>query len=111
MKIAALILGIIGGLFGLILGLGAYGLAAIADHGGVGLLIMALPVACLVGAGLAISKPTVGGALMLGSALMLAWILGVNGVTAIPLILSGLGGILGLWAGLAAPASTTAANV
>lgn len=104
MATGALVLGIIGGLFGLLVGLFGYGLGAIAGAGGSSgaslfqLISIAIPIACLVGGGMAKANPAVGGGLMLLSAVGMLWLFGFNFFTAIPIVLSALGGTLALLA-------------
>src|ERR1700674_346519 len=94
MLIGALILGILGGLFGLLIGLAGYTLGGIAGSGGVQALSMAIPIASLVGGGMAKEKPTIAGGLMVVSAIGMFFIFGFNFFTAIPLVLSAVGGLL-----------------
>lgn len=102
MQVAALVLGIIGGLFGLLIGLFGYGLGGLARASGAGgagafqLVSMALPIAGLAGAGMAMVNPVPAGALMLLSALGMLALFGFNFFTAIPCLLIGLGGTLAL---------------
>ena len=104
MNIAAMILGILGGLAGLTLsGLGA-GLASFGGHSAAlgGLLLFAMPIASIVGGGIALRHPGFGGILMLLS--VLGWgALGstagsvLNFITMPPMVLSGIGFILTLF--------------
>jgi hypothetical protein len=105
MLIGALILGILGGIFGLGIGLFGYGLGAIAGATEASdgarlfqIVSIAIPMASIVGGGIAIAKPLVGGALMLISAVGMFFVFGFNFFTFIPLVLSGLGGGLALLA-------------
>jgi hypothetical protein len=101
MKTGALVLGIIGGLVALIYGLVGYGLGSLADAGqagagaGVKLLSIGLPVAGLVGAGMVKAKPVIGAALMAIAAIGFLLILGFNFFSLIPVVLLGLGALLG----------------
>lgn len=103
MKTGALILGIIGGLVALLYGLIGYGLGSIVGAGDSGsgivlqILSVGLPVAALVGAGMVMSKPIIGAALMGIAALVLILILGFNFFSLIPVILLGLGALLGFF--------------
>jgi hypothetical protein len=109
MAIAALILGIVGGLLGLLLAVFGYGLAAIAGAAGASgaglfkFLVIVIPVASLVGGGMAIAKPLIGGILMLISAVLVLALFGFNFFTFLSVVLSGVGGILALIASQSAP--------
>jgi hypothetical protein len=97
-------LGIIGGLVALLYGLIGYGLGSLADVGeagaGAGLKIVSLglPIAALVGAGMVMAKPIIGAALMGIAAVGLVLILGFNFFSLIPVVLIGLGALLGFLA-------------
>ena len=99
---AALILGILGGLFGLLIGLFGYAVGGIAGAGGQAgaglfqLVSIAIPIACLVGGGMAKSNAMIAGILMLLSAVGMLLVFGFNFFTAIPLVLSAVGGIIAL---------------
>jgi hypothetical protein len=99
MKTGALVLGIIGGLVALLYGLLGYGLGSLAGGAaGAGLLKLlsiALPVAALIGAGMVKAKPVIGAALMAIGALGFVLILGFNFFSLIPVVLLGLGALLG----------------
>ena len=103
MKTGALVLGIIGGLIALIYGLVGYGIGSFfgaigADQQGTSmakLVSIALPVAALIGAGMVKAKPVIGAALMAVGAIGFVLILGFNFFTLIPVVLLGLGAILG----------------
>ncbi|MBK3660379.1 hypothetical protein JJE66_03815 [Bradyrhizobium diazoefficiens] len=112
MRLAALLLGIFGGLSGL--SLAVYGHVAVAIVGGLGgmptgqqdaakLLLYGLPIASFVGAGLAFSQAGLSALLLLGSAA--GWYIiganfgyGFNVVTATTMILDGLAGLLAIGA-------------
>jgi hypothetical protein len=102
MQVAALILGIIGGLFALLVGLWGYGIGGIASATGEGsggiyqIVSMAIPIAALVGAGVSLTSPIPAGVLLLGSAVGIVAMFGFNFFTAIPCVLTGLGGVLAL---------------
>jgi hypothetical protein len=96
MLIGALILGLLRGIFGLLIGLFGYTIGGIAGAGGLQILSMAVPIASIVGGGMAKAKPVIGGGLMLLSAIGMFLIFGFNFFTAIPLILSAVGGALAL---------------
>jgi SSS family solute:Na+ symporter len=99
---AALIFGVLGGLFGLLIGVFGYfveGIAAAGGQNGAGLfqlISMAIPIASLVGGGMAKSDAVVAGILMLLSAVGMLLVFGFNFFTAIPLVLSGVGGMMAL---------------
>ena len=100
MPVAAMILGILGGFFGLMIGLFGYTVGGIAGAGGAAnagmfqAVSMAIPIAGLVGGGMAKASPQIAGGLMLISAIGMFAIFGFNFFTAIPLILTALGGVL-----------------
>ncbi len=102
MKTGALVLGIIGGLIALIYGFVGYGLGSLgsaAEAEGAGLvklLSIALPVVALIGAGIIKAKPAIGAALMAIGAIGFVLILGFNFFSLIPVVLLGLGALLGL---------------
>jgi hypothetical protein len=100
MKTGALVLGIIGGLVALLYGLIGYGLGSLAEGAveGAGLLRLlsiALPVAALSGAGMVKAKPIIGAVLMAIAAIGFVLILGFNFFSLIPVVLLGLGALLG----------------
>lgn len=101
MKSGALVLGIIGGLVALLYGLIGYGLGSLADVGeagsgmGMKLLSIGLPIAGLFGAGIVKAKPIIGAALMAIAAVGFVWVLGFNFFSLIPVLLLGLGALLG----------------
>lgn len=101
MKVGALILGIIGGLVALLYGLIGYGLGSVADVGqtgagsGLKILSLGLPIAALVGAGMVMAKPVIGAVLMGIASVVLVLVLGFNFFSLIPVVLLGLGALLG----------------
>ena len=101
MKVGSLVLGIIGGLIALIFGLFGYGIGSLADVGEAGagatlkILSLGLPIAALIGAGIVITKPIIGAALMGLAAVGLVLILGFNFFSLLPVVLLGLGALLG----------------
>ena len=101
MRTGALVLGIIGGVIALLYGLVGYGLADLGsavEGEGAGLLrftSIALPVAALTGAGMVKSKPGIGAALMAIVAVSFVAILGFNFFSLMPVVLLGLGALLG----------------
>lgn len=101
MKTGALVLGIIGGLIALIYGLVGYGIGSLGSavgvegSGMVKLVSIALPIAALIGAGMVKAKPLIGAALMAIGAIGFVLILGFNFFSLIPVVLLGLGALLG----------------
>jgi hypothetical protein len=101
MKTGALVLGIIGGLIALIYGLVGYGVGSLGSAAGaegsgmVKLVSIALPIAALIGAGMVQAKPVIGAALMAIGAIGFVLILGFNFFSLIPVVLLGLGALLG----------------
>lgn len=101
MKTGALVLGIIGGLIALIYGLVGYGLGSLGSAVGaegsglVKLVSIALPIAALIGAGMVKTKPVIGATLMAIGAIGFVLILGFNFFSLIPVVLLGLGALLG----------------
>ncbi len=109
---AALIFGILGGLFGLFIGLFGYAVGGIVGAGGqsgAGLfqfISIAIPIAGLVGGGMAKSNAIVAGVLMVLCAVGMLLVFGFNFFTAIPVVLSGIGGALALVSASDAKATT-----
>lgn len=97
MRIAALILGLIGGLILLLYGLVGYGLATLGSLGDYQILSVVIPLACLAGAGIAMVNAPLGGAMLAASAAGTVWILGFNIVTVFPVALAGLGAAMAFW--------------
>ena len=101
MKTGAMVLGIIGGLIALIYGLVGYGIGSLGSavgaegSGMVKLVSIALPIAALIGAGMVKAKPVIGAALMAIGAIGFVLILGFNFFSLIPVVLLGLGALLG----------------
>ena len=96
MKVGALILGILGGLVSLSIGFIGYGLGSMTSGGGgLQFFSIALPIVALIGAGIVMSKPVVGAGLMAAAAVGLILVLGFNFFSLIPVILLGLGALLG----------------
>ncbi|WP_028492517.1 hypothetical protein [Thioalkalivibrio sp. ALE19] len=101
MKTGALVLGIIGGLIALIYGLVGYGIGSLGSAAGaegsgmVTLVSIALLIAALIGAGMVKAKPVIGAALMAIGAIGFVLILGFNFFSLIPVVLLGLGALLG----------------
>ncbi len=94
MLIGALVLGILGGLFGLLIGLAGYTLGGIAGSGGLQAVSMAIPIVSIIGGAMAKTKPMVAGSLMVLSSIGMFSVFGFNFFTAIPLVLSAAGGLL-----------------
>lgn len=101
MKVGALVLGILGGLVALLYGLMGYGIGSIADAGkaGTGMELKALslgvPIIALIGAGMVITKPIIGASLQALAAVGLMLVLGFNFFSLIPVVLLGVGALLG----------------
>jgi len=95
MKVGALILGIFGGLWALTYGLIGYGIGSLASSEALKLLSIGIPIAALVGAGMVIAKPVIGAALMAIAAIAFVWIMGFNFFSFIPVVLLGVGALLG----------------
>jgi hypothetical protein len=101
MKTGAFVLGILGGLVALLYGLFGYALGSLADLGeagagtGVKVLSIGLPVVALVGAGMIKAKPIIGAILMAIAAIGFLAIIGFNFFSLIPVVLLGLGALLG----------------
>jgi hypothetical protein len=114
MAIAALILGILGGLFGLMLALFGYGMASIAGAVGIGgaaffkLIMIIIPIAAIVGGALSIAKPLIAGILMLVSAVLVLLVFGFNGFTFLSVLLTGIGGVLAIVASQNSPQQSAA---
>ena len=112
MSTAALILGLLGGLFGLVVeffGYAAGGIVGAASSTSLvlyQLVSMAIPIASLVGGGLAKVNAFAAGALMLLSAVGMLLLFGFDFFTALSLVLSGIGAVLAL---LSAKEATTKA--
>ncbi len=111
MRNAALILGIIGGVVGMIVGFFSYGYTEFVDWFGnevpdvleqvdnVGLIrFMALfaPLLAIAGGAMAKSRAMIGGALMLLSAAGMYYAFRFNAFTMFPIAMCGLGGVLAL---------------
>ena len=102
MRIGALILGILGGLIALGYGQIGYGLGSLAGLLGQGevegflkVLSVGLPVVALAGAGIVMARPAIGAILMAIAAVGFILSLGFNFFTLIPVVLLGLGAMLG----------------
>lgn len=95
MKVGALVLGIIGGLVALLYGLVGYGVGSLAGGTGLKLVSIGLPIAALIGAGMVMAKPMIGSCLMAIASVGFILILGFNFFSLIPVVLLGLGALLG----------------
>lgn len=101
MRVGALIFGILGGLIALSYGLLGYGLGSLADAGqsgagsGMKLISLGIPIGALLGAGMVIAAPVFGASLMAIAAVSLVLILGFNIFSLVPVVLLGLGALLG----------------
>lgn len=113
MRNAALVLGIIGGLLGMVVGFFSWGYTeAIARFGeipdlaeqveNIGLIrtaALAAPVLALAGGAMAKMRALWGGAMLIVSAGLFVYAFGFNVFTMFPIVLTGLGGLLALGAG------------
>ncbi len=112
MRNAALVLGIIAGIWGMLVGFFGYGytefiawfgevpnLAEQVDHPGrVRLLGLLAPVLAIAGGAMARSQARAGGIMLIVSAAGMHWAFGFNVFTMFPITLAGLGGVLALLA-------------
>ncbi len=110
MRNAALVLGIIAGLWGMLVGFFGYGytefidwfgevpdLAEQVDHPGrIRLLSLIAPVLAIAGGAMARSQALVGGGLLILSALGMYWAFGYGVFTMFPIAMAGLGGLLAI---------------
>ncbi len=102
MRIGALVIGLLGALASVLYGLLGYGLACFAESGypasatGVKVLSIAVPIMALLGAGMVLSRPLLGGLLMGAASLIFVVLLGFNAFSLIPVVLLGCGALLGL---------------
>jgi len=113
MRNAALVLGIIAGIVGMIVGFFSYGYTAAVEHYGeidglaeqvtnVGLIRVAsvlAPMLALAGGAMARARALWGGILLLISAAGMYYAFGFNVFTMFPICFAGLGGVLALAAG------------
>lgn len=103
MKMASMILGILAGLGLLGWGLIGYSVGALGSMAGdvttggfIKFVSIVVPIAVLVGAGIVMKKPLIGGALMAGGALIVLFMVGMNIVgeyIAIPALIAGILGL------------------
>ncbi len=110
MRNAALVLGIIAGIWGMLVGFVGYGytefivwfgevpdLAEQVDHPGrVRALGLLAPVLAIAGGAMARSVAMIGGVLLAASAAGMYWAFGFNAFTMFPIAMAGLGGLLAL---------------
>lgn len=114
MRNAALVLGLIGGIVGMIVGFFGYGWAEFGswfvENTGVGadqigtpeeqqeakIVSLAAPILGIAGGAMARSQPLVGAVLMLASAYGMYWGFGFGVFTMFPIAMCALGGLLGL---------------
>ncbi len=108
MNTAGMVLGIIGGLIALLVGAFGYGLssmgasvsASVGYHEGSALMMvyqfasLALPIAALVGSGVAVRAPAVGGVIMAASAIGIVFVFGFGFFSTVPVVLLGVGALL-----------------
>ncbi len=103
MRSAAMVLGIVGGIFGLLFGAACFTFGSLGAELGVegsGLFMLSsvgFPVAGLVGAVVVKRKPATGGLLMLLGAIGFTWLVGLNFLSLVPGIPLALGGALGFY--------------
>jgi len=107
MKVAALILGIIGGLIALTFGFLGFGLGAMANAanaggGGLKVVSIAVPVVALIGAGFVMAMPVLGALMMGGAAIAFIAILGFGTFTMVPVVILGIAALLGFMASMEA---------
>ena len=110
MRNAALILGIIGGLLGMMVGLFSYGYTELIDTYGewsdvaeqvdnvsrVRAMALIAPILALAGGAMARARGLIGGGLMLASTLGMYWGFVFNVFTMFPIAMTGLGGVLAI---------------
>ncbi len=123
MRNAALILGVIGGIVGMVVGFFAYGFAALAEvweaffraaeELGAGrvvsdpqtskLIALGAPIAAIVGGAMAPSRPAIASLLLVFSALGTYWGFDFNVFTMFPIAMSAVAGLLALGGALTPP--------
>lgn len=109
MRNAALVLGIIGGLLGMMIGFFSYGWTELVAayeidttferEQAVRLVSVISPVLALAGGAMAKARALWGGALLLVSTAGMLYAFGFNAFTMFPIVLTGLAGVLGIAAG------------
>jgi len=112
MRNAALILGIIGGIIGMIVGFFGYGYTEVIDRFGaipdiaeqvdnvarIRAIALLAPILAIAGGGMARAQAFPGGLLMLASSVGMYWGFGFNAFTMFPIAMTGLGGLLAVLA-------------
>lgn len=110
MRNAALVLGIIAGIWGMVVGFFGYGYTEFIDRFGeipdlaeqvnhpdrIRALSLLAPLLAIAGGAMARSVAQIGGALLLASAAAMYWAFGWGVFTMFPIAMAGLGGILAL---------------
>ena len=106
MRNAALMLGVIGGIIGMIVGFFSYGFTELAEAldvieqvdnvGRVRAVSLLSPILAIAGGGMARARPLAAGALLLVSAAGMYWGFGFNFATMFPIAMVGAGGLLAL---------------
>jgi hypothetical protein len=127
MRNAALVLGVVGGIVGMVVGFFAYGFAALAeiweaffraaeelgagqlvqDPLGSKLVALAAPIAAIAGGAMASSLPAVASLLLVFSALGMYWGFDFNVFTMFPIAMSAVAGLLALAGALTAPVQSS----
>ena len=110
MRNAALMLGVIAGIWGMIVGFFGYGYTEFIDWFGeipdvahqvehverIRALSLIAPILAIAGGAMARARNMIGGGLMLASALGMYWAFGFGAFTMFPIAMAGLGGLLAL---------------
>lgn len=110
MRNAALILGIIGGIIGMIVGFFSYGYTEVIEAFGewenvaeqvefvdrIRFISLIAPILAIAGGAMARSRAVIGGGLMILSVIGMYWGFGFNAFTMFPIAMVGLGGVLAL---------------
>lgn len=106
MRNAALLLGVIGGIIGMIVGVFSYGFTELADAldlidqvdnvARIRAVSLLSPILAIAGGGMARARPLLGGGLLLLSAAGMYWGFGFNFATMFPIAMVGTGGVLAL---------------
>jgi hypothetical protein len=96
MRIASLVIGIIGAIVLLLICWVGFMIGSVAHSDQYKIISTTLPILALVGVGTVMSKPVVGASLMAASVIgFLAWVGTLNGVTMLPTMLLGVAALLG----------------
>jgi len=112
MRNAALVLGIIAGIIGMIVGFFSYGYTEVINAFGeipnvaeqvrhvdrIRAIALAAPILSIAGGAMARSRAVIGGGLMILSAAGMYWGFGFNAFTMFPIAMAGLAGVLALGA-------------